>query len=78
MLSHYCGGDSQKEEEYSSLIFVIEGFDTVIDIWNHPLNKKFKRNPNEGLYECINSVDHSYIIYIDTFSTKSECKLGKK
>ena len=83
MLTHYCDGDSKKEDEYSSLIFIIKRLDTVIDIWNHPLDKKIKRDPNERLYECINSADHQYIIYLETFVKvlnfwKSECMLGKK
>ena len=83
MLKKYCEGNKERVNEYDSLIFMIEKFDTLIDIWNHPLDKKFKRDVNEKRYECINSCKHEYIQYLDSLLNilnfwKAECTVGKK
>ena len=83
MLSAYCEGDMQKNIEYDSLLFMIEQFNTVIDIWNHPFDKKIKRDPNESLYECIDSMNHKYIKFLEMLMNiinfwKAKCTIGKK
>ena len=83
MLYNYCTDDNERLKEYNSLLFMVEKFDTVIDIWNHPLDKKFKRDQNEKRYECIDSSNHKYIEYLESFLGilnfwKAECTVGKK
>ena len=46
---------------------MVDRFDTVIDICNYPLGKKFKSYPNEDMYEWIDSTDHQYITFLETF-----------
>lgn len=55
---------SEHFKEYSSLMLMIERLDTMIDIWNHPYDKTFKRDPDEKRYERINGMYHPYIIYL--------------
>lgn len=83
MLSDYCGEDDNKLKEYDSLMYMIERLDTLIDIWNHPYDKKFKRDPNEDVYECIDCSDHKYIKYLEVFLMvisvwKEECTVNKQ
>ena len=61
MLKIYCEGNKERVNEYDSLIFMIEKFDTLINIWNPPLDRKFKRDVNKKRCEYINSCKHEYI-----------------
>ena len=52
-------------------------------IWNHPVEKKFKRDPNESVYECINNAEHKYILFLQNLLRivnfwKSESTFNKK
>ena len=49
MLEEYCKDNGRLTIEYEHLIVIIEKLDTVIDIWNHPLNKNFKTDENNDI-----------------------------
>ena len=76
MIYDYCGEDEVLKKEYSSLMRIIEMLDTVVDIWNHPADKRFKRDENEERYEAITSSNHIYIEYLE--HVLSFLPLGKK
>ena len=59
MLKDYCGDNKKRLEEYSSLMLMIERFDTVIDIWNHYRDRTFRREPEgEEQYDKLEGMEH--------------------
>ena len=83
MLKDYCGNNREKQKQYGSLMYIIRKLDTLIDIWNHPFDRKFKRDPNEKYYECIDNENHKYIKFLESFLAivnywKAESLVNKK
>ena len=55
MLRNDCGTDKESK------------FDSLLIIWNHSIDKEFKRYPNENCYECIDGCNHKYIMFLEKF-----------
>ena len=69
MLKSYCKDNIERMDEYSSVILIVEKLNTVVDIWNHPLTKTFKCEPNGEHYVPITSMHYEYIKYLEDVLT---------
>ena len=65
MLRSYCKNNIDLEDEYSSIMLIIERVNTVVDIWNHPSSKTFKCLPNGERYMPISSMQCDYMQYLE-------------
>ena len=71
MLQNYVGTNNEHKKEYESLLLVVEKLNTLVDIWNHPLDKCFKCETNGERYGPIGKIagsdiqQHLYIKYLE-------------
>ena len=66
------GFTKEQREKYDSLISIITLLNNVIDIWNHPKNKRFLGNKDNERYSNIKKeegkdiLEHQYLKYLTT------------